>query len=237
MIIALDGVDGIGKSTVIALLRDYMTIDLKMDKVITVRAPGATELGKKLREIIKDPALTPCPRAARTMFAADRLQFDVEFANKSKDHVVISDRMSLITDLFYAKAEGISFYEMDSMQRALSPENTWLIPDVYFVFQAPFEVSWERKQALNEINKLKKNPEQCRIEMKGKAFLQTINDLYSCVKNDAYACEPVITTPTRQVLHALLERRTKRVVPVNADRPTKEILADIIQALDLPRKM
>lgn len=235
MIIALDGVDGIGKSTVISLLRDYMTIDLKMDKVITVRAPGATALGQRLRTLVKDPEIATSPRAARLLFAADRLQFDVEFAEKNKDHIIISDRMNLVTDLVYAKADGIDLLDMDQMQRALSPEASWLKPDVYFVFQAPFEVSWERKQALNEIDKLKKNPEQCRIEMKGEAFLRKINDLYCSIGHTSTTVSDVVSA----VLFNMISKRVHgSIVPVNADRPTKEILADIIQILDLPpRKM
>jgi dTMP kinase len=69
--IALEGGEGAGKSTQAALLHDWLTE--RGYEVLLTREPGATTLGKTLREIVLDPATGDIShRAEALLYAADK---------------------------------------------------------------------------------------------------------------------------------------------------------------------
>ena len=71
--VALEGGEGVGKSTQARLLREWLESD-GYDVVLT-REPGDTEIGKRLREIVLDPATgTMSPRTEALLYAADKAE-------------------------------------------------------------------------------------------------------------------------------------------------------------------
>ena len=54
VVIALEGQDGTGKSTVIDAIKGYF--DERGLAYISAREPGSTEIGEKIREILSDKA-------------------------------------------------------------------------------------------------------------------------------------------------------------------------------------
>jgi dTMP kinase len=77
--IALEGIDGCGKSTQIEALRQWLPTSGLMPqgaRVIVSREPGGTALGQALRELLLHPpdGTAPVPRAELLLYAADRAQ-------------------------------------------------------------------------------------------------------------------------------------------------------------------
>ena len=70
MLITVEGIDGAGKSTLVAGLADALA---DRDPVV-LREPGGVELSERLRALVKDPALTVGPRAEALIYAAARAQ-------------------------------------------------------------------------------------------------------------------------------------------------------------------
>lgn len=71
-LITIEGLDGAGKSTLATGLADVLTargVPLRL-----LREPGGVELSERLRELVKDPALTVGPRAEALIYAAARAQ-------------------------------------------------------------------------------------------------------------------------------------------------------------------
>lgn len=71
--ISFEGGDGAGKSTQIALLRQYLVSERDVDEslVLTTREPGGTELGQEIRELLLH-GQDMDERAEALLYAADR---------------------------------------------------------------------------------------------------------------------------------------------------------------------
>ncbi|MEI7835591.1 MAG: dTMP kinase [Planctomycetota bacterium] len=105
--IVIDGPDGAGKSTQIALLCDY----LAAAGVEVVRAvdPGATAVGRKIREILLDHASGPISPMCETMlFMASRAQLMAEIVAPALagGKTVVCDRFVSST-VAYQGAAGV----------------------------------------------------------------------------------------------------------------------------------
>jgi dTMP kinase len=77
--IALEGIDGCGKTTQLEALRQWLPTSGLMPpgaRVIVGREPGGTALGQALRELLLHPPgeAAPVPRAELLLYAADRAQ-------------------------------------------------------------------------------------------------------------------------------------------------------------------
>ena len=71
--ITIEGIEGAGKSTLRAKLAEWLKP--QVDELVVTREPGATDLGKALREILLDDTRTNLdPLAELLLFFADRAQ-------------------------------------------------------------------------------------------------------------------------------------------------------------------
>jgi dTMP kinase len=91
--IALEGGEGAGKSTQAAMLVQWLTE--QGHEVLLTREPGATELGKTLRQIVLDPATGDIShRAEALLYAADKAEHVDSVIKPALEQgvVVITDR-------------------------------------------------------------------------------------------------------------------------------------------------
>ncbi|MSO48091.1 MAG: dTMP kinase [Thermoleophilia bacterium] len=72
MFVSLEGPDGVGKSTQVALLADRLR-GLGLE-VVQCREPGGTELGESVRVLLLDPQVQLSDRAEALLFAAARAE-------------------------------------------------------------------------------------------------------------------------------------------------------------------
>jgi dTMP kinase len=70
LFVALEGGEGVGKSTQLELLAGWLR---QQGRAVTVtREPGGTALGARIRQVLLDPAAEVTPRAEALLYAADR---------------------------------------------------------------------------------------------------------------------------------------------------------------------
>ena len=98
MYITIEGIDTAGKSTQIEALH------VRFSDAIITKEPGATELGKKLREIALFSEIKS-PIAELLIFLADRAEHIAEVVEPNIHKLIISDR-SVISGIAYADVVG-----------------------------------------------------------------------------------------------------------------------------------
>lgn len=93
LFIVFEGGDGVGKSTQVRMLVDWLA-HRGVPHVVT-RQPGGTALGSELRRLVLDPAMGDvAPRAEALIYAADKAQHVHELIRPAleRGEVVVSDR-------------------------------------------------------------------------------------------------------------------------------------------------
>lgn len=113
MFISLDGGDGVGKSTQIGLLADWLRAAGR--EVVTCRDPGSTSLGEAIRQILLDARGGPISRTAEMllyMAARSQLVSEVIQPALAAGKTVISDRYLLANVVYQGHAGGLDVDEL-----------------------------------------------------------------------------------------------------------------------------
>ena len=76
MLITVEGLDGAGKTTLIAALA--RELESRGRPVLVLREPGGVEVSERIRALLKDPSLQIDPRAEALLYAAARAQLVAE---------------------------------------------------------------------------------------------------------------------------------------------------------------
>ncbi len=144
-LITLEGIEGVGKSTHCAFLRDRL-LESGLT-VVTTREPGGTRLGEAVRGILLDPALpamTPLTELL-LMFAAraEHLASVIEPALTRGDWV-LCDRF---TDATYAYQGGGRALDMAVIAQLEGLVQQGLRPDYTLLFDAPVPIALARAKS------------------------------------------------------------------------------------------
>jgi dTMP kinase len=122
--IAIEGIDGSGKSTQVELLRARL-LDSGLipegRKLIVTREPGGTPFGRELRELLLNPPAgrQPCPTAELLLYAADRVQH-VETVIRpalSAGHWVLCDRFTGSTVAYQGHGRGLRMNHINQLNK------------------------------------------------------------------------------------------------------------------------
>ncbi len=139
-LIALEGVDGCGKSTQAALLADRLG-------ALCTFEPGATELGRYMRALVLTPSVPEVSARAETLLLlADRAQHVAEQIGPAlaEGRWVVTDRFSASTLAYQGAGRGLDVGEL----RALVAWATGGIePDLNLLVDVPVEVAAGRRAA------------------------------------------------------------------------------------------
>jgi dTMP kinase len=155
ILISLEGVEGSGKSTqcrlLLAWLRDQGVA------VTTVREPGGTDLGERLRAIVLDPALGPLrPETEVLLFAAARSQALVERIEPalSRGDVVVCDRFVDSSAAYQGAGLGV---DAEFIRRVNDAVTQGLRPQLTILLDVPAGVGRERRrQAAAELDRIER---------------------------------------------------------------------------------
>ena len=112
-LIALEGIDGCGKSTQAAALAEVLGAQLTFE-------PGATPVGARLRELLLAPdAAPPSPRAEALLMAADRAEHVARVLEPAlaAGEWVVSDRYAGSTIAYQGYGQGLDIAALDELVR------------------------------------------------------------------------------------------------------------------------
>lgn len=145
-IIAIEGIDGAGKSTLVELLCERLRRNPDMTVHHRKYPRYDTPTGSAIREILSSNVITSKGAAVimQSLQAVDRYQ-DSEFLHRMKsilmdDHVLVLDRY-YFSGYFYGASEGLPLDWLICIHRALPP------PDLLVVVDVPVDVAVARVQS------------------------------------------------------------------------------------------
>lgn len=216
-IIALDAVDGAGKGTQCALLRDWLSIDLQRH-VEHCQMPGSTPLGQELRRVVKSKKFNTDKVAERLIFAADSAQFFAERVDtdRPRPEFMVADRFSPICDLVYGSASGCDLDWLVNLQKAAGIVRQC---DLLIILACNHDTIRERKEMMAKALP----PENCRIEAKGDDFMRRVCSMYNSIQN--YPAQQIVSSAG--ALNELVRARAKTIEVIIGDQSVEEVRDDI----------
>jgi dTMP kinase len=121
--IALEGIDGCGKTTQLEALRQWLPTSGLLPpgaRVVVSREPGGTALGQALRELLLHPPgkAAPVPRAELLLYAADRAQHVETVLRPALEagDWVLCDRFTGSTAAYQGYGRGLPLALIDTLE-------------------------------------------------------------------------------------------------------------------------
>lgn len=167
LVIALEGQDGTGKSTVIDAITGYFD-EMGLD-YINAREPGSTDIGEKIRDILADKANKDMDyHTEALLFAASRSELydKVIKPNVAKGTSVILDRFLLSSLAYQGIVRGLG---VDEVMKINDFFLDGFRPDLTILMDLDAKESYERLKKLGELD---------RIESLGEDFQERVHLAY-----------------------------------------------------------
>ena len=186
-LIVVEGVDGTGKTTQIGRIVDWLGDRLNPNGdpdggIVSVRDPGGTELGDRLRGILLDGDLSMHRRTEALMFMASRSELVARIIAPTlrRGGVVVSDRYLLSTVVY--QSVGVEQFDAgaspdgDGPIETVSTDDLWrfgrfaaggIDPDLTLFLDAPVEVTLARVGEQTD-----------RMESRGPAYYRSVRQSY-----------------------------------------------------------
>jgi dTMP kinase len=160
LFVTFEGIDRSGKTT-----QARMLVDALGGEALAVREPGGTEVGERVRELVKDPALAVSPETEALLFAAARAQLVAQVIRPALDDgkVVVSDRFVDSSLAYQGIARGLGVEDVDQINRFATGG---LLPDLTILLSIDPERAAERAGQLD------------RFEDEGHSLQNAVFDAY-----------------------------------------------------------
>ncbi len=164
VLITLDGIDGVGKSTQIERLMQHLK-ERGMPTLL-VRDPGTTAIGAKLRELLLDSDLDLHRRTEAMLFMASRCEMIEKTIRPalSEGTTVVSDRFLLANVVYQSVGGGVSSEQLWKLGLLA---NQGLLPDLTLLLDMPAEAAMKRV-----------GKETDRMERRGVDYMESVRQAF-----------------------------------------------------------
>ena len=131
MLITVEGLDGAGKTTLVAGLS--AALEERGERVVVLREPGGVEVSERIRDLLKDPALEIDPRAEALLYAAARAQLVAQELRPLLESgtTVLLDRFVDSSLAYQGAGRGLGVEEIRTLNAfgtaGLTPDRTLLL--------------------------------------------------------------------------------------------------------------
>ena len=167
-IISFEGIEGVGKSTQINLLKDYL--ESKGLTVTILREPGSTITGESIRSILLDSKENLSEESELLLMFAARAQLISEKVLNNNVDVILFDRFYDASIAYQGFGRGLSI----NFIKNLIDFTKCPTPDLTFLLDISVQDGFERKIA--DIKD--------RIESSGDEFFNKVRNGYLEIAND-----------------------------------------------------
>jgi dTMP kinase len=185
-LIAVEGIDGAGKTTLAAGLARARP------ELVVLREPGGAVVSERIRELVKDPGLEVDPRAEALLYAAARAQLVAEKLRPLLDDgaTVVLDRYVDSSLAYQGAGRGLGVEEIASLNAFATGG---LAADLTFYLRVPPEVGAARRDG------------EDRLEQAGEAFFARVVAAYDALATatDRYVVLDATRSPDAVLAAAL----------------------------------
>ncbi|MGH7459393.1 MAG: dTMP kinase [Longimicrobiaceae bacterium] len=189
--LALEGVEGAGKSTQAALLAEALR---ERGRVVTLaREPGGTLLGERVREtVLRDKTVRVPAESELFLMLAARAAFVQEVVRPAltRCEVVVADRFELSTFAYQAGGRGLP---LEEVRRCNQLATGGLSPDATLLLELSVEEGASRRHLAGEAVD--------RMESAGKSFHRRVADSYRELAAQLSSLVLVDARGSRQEVH------------------------------------
>lgn len=165
MFVSFEGCEGVGKSTQLKLLKDYL--ESTGQTAIYVREPGSTEISEQIRKVILNPQNTEMTDMTEALlYAASRAQLVREVIKPAleKGQLVVCDRYVDSSIAYQGYARGLG---ADTIKQINAPAMDGCIPDVTIFLDLRPSQSWRTFKIQDD-----------RMELESAAFHDKVYEGY-----------------------------------------------------------
>jgi dTMP kinase len=211
LFITFEGLDGSGKTTQLR----HLAAALKAEehRVVTLRQPGGTALGDRIRSVLLDSRSEAevgaiAPEAEMALMFADRAQSlqQVILPALAQGAVVLCDRYTDSSEAYQGSGRGLGTERILAMHRVVCND---VQPDLTILLLPPLQNSLHRARRRNERHVQQLGTDENRFEREGDGFYARVYEQY---------CE-------------IARREEKRVVVIADEAPIGVIAQRILEAV------
>jgi len=167
-IITFEGIEGVGKSTQINLLKDFL-----IDRGLTVdivREPGSTTSGEAIRNILLSNDYELNSKTELLLMFSARSELIKNLDSSNKHDVILFDRFYHASVAYQGHGRGIDLDFIHSLINFIDCPK----PDLTFILDNSVENSFNRKSS----------DVKDRIERSGESFFNKVRDGYLAIASE-----------------------------------------------------
>jgi len=181
--ITFEGLDGSGKTTQLRRLAAVLSAEGR--DVVSLRQPGGTALGDRIRGVLLDSKSEEelggiAPAAEMALMFADRAQSLAQVIHPALEagSVVLCDRYTDSSEAYQGAGRGIGPERVREMHRVVCED---FQPDLTILLLPPLEGSLARARRRNERNVRTRGTDENRFEREGDEFYGRVYAQYQAI--------------------------------------------------------
>ena len=165
--ITLEGIEGVGKSTAIQVVKRFLEDNGR--NVVITREPGGTAIGEKIRDILlstQNDAMSPVSELFLLLAARAQHLAEVVSPALASGNCVVCDRFFDATYAYQGAGRGLDMSIIKSATDLISP---FFVPTLTLLLDSPVEVGFKR---------IKSRGKTDRFEEQNRDFFERIRESY-----------------------------------------------------------
>ena len=194
-LISFEGIEGIGKSTQINLIQEWLKTKGLSTKLI--REPGSTEFGEKIRDLLLSNDSDISAHTELLLMFAARAEMVNEHMVNSKEDIILCDRYFHASIAYQGYGRKLSLELIENLIQNINCP----IPDLTIIYDLDVRLGFKRKA----------NDDIDRIESAGVNFFEDVRKGYQQIAKDR---EEVVILDASESIEVLNEQTKDLIKPL-----------------------
>ena len=194
-LISFEGIEGVGKSTQINLIQEWLKIKGFSSKLI--REPGSTGFGEKIRDLLLSNDSDISAHTELLLMFAARAEMVNEHMVHSKEDIILCDRYFHASIAYQGYGRKLSLELIENLIQNINCP----IPDLTIIYDLDVRLGFKRKA----------NDDIDRIESAGENFFEDVRKGYQQIAKDR---EEVVILDASQSIDVLNQQTKELIKPL-----------------------